>query len=250
MIYAIASQKGGVGKTTTAVSLAHGLSRRGKRVLVVDTDTQNHVAECLGINAKARKASLYDVVVDEMNVDDAIVEARSNLFVLAGGQNVAKLRRFIQLAEVEAEYVLTDALSSAAEQFDIVIIDSSPAWDLLAVNTLFFAKRVIVPVELDVLAVNGLFKYTKQIGRLSKRSTVAQLHTILPTMVNASFARTEELLTQLTDYFGRALIASPIRTSSRLAECPAHKQTIYEYAAADRAVTDYEKLIERILKDG
>ena len=246
MNYAIASQKGGVGKTTTAVSLAHGLSRRGKRVLIVDTDTQNHVVECLGIDTEA---SLYDVVIDEMNVNDAIVEARPNLFVLAGGQNVAKLRRFIQLAEVEAEYVLTDALSSAAEQFDIVIIDSSPAWDLLAVNVLFFAKRVIVPVELDVLAVNGLFKYTKQIGRLSKRSTVAQLHTILPTMVNASFARTDELLTQLTDYFGSELIAPPIRTSSRLAECPAHKQTIYEYAAADRAVSDYEKLVDRILQD-
>ena len=249
-IYAIASHKGGVGKTTTAINLAHGLSRCGKKVLVVDTDTQGHIGRTLGFTDQP---TLYQFVTGNLNPKDVLVKAREGLYLLLGGQDTARLKRQFSQADFSVEYQLRDALAPLFPSFEYVLLDCSPGWDVLAVNALFCAEFVIVPTVLDVLAVSGLFDYVSQIQRIEKQGhgKVAQLHTVLPTMLDKRFARTNELMGQLNDYFKEGMIGTPIRANSRLAEAPGHHQTIYEYESpAGKGVADYDALVERILKNG
>lgn len=243
-IIAIALAKGGVGKTTTAVNLSAALANAGRRVLLIDTDTQNQAARSLGVNAGH---GLFEYVNGDVPVGEALVEARPNLYVLGGGQSVARLKRQFSQAEFEVERQLAHALAPLNEYFHYIIVDNSPGWDTLAVNVLFYAQEALCPVTLETLAVQGLFDYTERISRIGDISGI-QLRYVLPTMLDRRYAQTSEILGQLRDYFG-ALLCDPIRSNVRLSEAPAHGQHIFEYDSRSKGAEDYEHLAQRILQD-
>ncbi|RYG61724.1 chromosome partitioning protein ParA, partial [bacterium] len=153
---AISLSKGGVGKTTTAANLGVALAKAGQRVLLVDTDTQGQCSAVLGVRPEKGLAA---VASKEVALKDAIIEARPGLWLLAGGRNLAGLKRIIDRKDFGGEQTLAETLSdealAEAGPFDFLLLDTSPGWDALTVNALFCVEEVLAPVSLEALTLQG-----------------------------------------------------------------------------------------------
>ena len=161
---AVSITKGGTGKTTTTVNLAAGLARQGARVLVVDADSQGHAGQMLGLKPEH---GLAEVISQAATPETAVVEARPNLYLLAGGRALAGVRRLIARKDFGSERTLAEALEPIEGQYDFVIFDTAPGWDPLTVNVLFYATEVLAPVSLEVLTIQGLVEFIGNIESMS-----------------------------------------------------------------------------------
>lgn len=244
---AVSISKGGVGKTTTAVNLAAGLAAKGRRVLLVDTDTQGQAGAMLGIKPDV---GLAEFVSGDAAFEDAATEAREGLLILAGGRSLAALKRVISRQEYGGERVLEESLAKVDAGFDYVILDTSPGWDALTVNVLFYAHEILAPVSTEVLTLDSLIEFTKSIEAIQKYNTDLKLNYVLPTFLDGRVKKSGEILAQLRKHFGKGVVLSPVRYNVRLSEAPGYGQTIYEYAPKSTGAEDYEALIERINKNG
>jgi chromosome partitioning protein len=238
---AVANRKGGVGKTTTAVNLAAGLALAGKKVLLVDTDTQGHCSRLLGATPEK---GLAQVIEGTAQASAAVIEARKNLFLLAGGPELAGSSRIIARRNMRSEYVLAEALKPLEETFDVVILDTAPGFTELSVNVLFYAEELVIPVSMEALAVDGLLTFLDEVDKVEEYSRIG-VRWILPTFLDGRVSKTAEILGGLQKHFGEKL-AGGIHYSARLSEAPAHGLTIYEYAKGDRAAHEYAEFAEAI----
>ena len=242
----VALLKGGVGKTTTAVNLAAGLGLSGYRVLLVDMDSQGQAGKSLGIQPNG---GLAELVAGETTLEEAIVPARANLWLLAGGRGLAGLKRVITRKDFGGEQTVAEALAPLEGQYDYVILDTGPGWDALSVNALFYAGEVLVPVSLEVLTLQGLSEFARSMASVQQYHPALQLRYVLPTFFDRRVRKSEEILEQLTAYYSPQL-CEPIRYNVRLSEAPGYGQTIFEYAPRSAGAEDYQKLTERIASDG
>lgn len=242
---AVALSKGGVGKTTTAVSLAAGLARRGKRVLLVDVDTQGQAARALGCSPPS---GLAEVANGDVDLDRALGVAREHLWLLAGGRSLAGLKRLITRKDFGGESTLAEALAPVEARFDYVILDTAPGWDALTINVLFYANAVLAPVSLEIMTLQGLMEFNHSLAAIQKYRPELQLRYILPTFFDRRVRKSDEILTQLQAHFGERVCA-PVRYNVRLSEAPGYGQVIFEYAPHSTGAQDYETLTERILAD-
>jgi chromosome partitioning protein len=243
---AIALSKGGVGKTTTAVNLAAGLANAGRRVLLVDMDTQGQSAQALGLRPEV---GLAEVVIDDLPLEKAILTARDGISLAAGGRSLAGLKRVIARKEFGGERTMAEILESLEGRYDLVLVDTAPAWDALTVNALFYANEVLIPVALEVLALQGMIEFTRSVNSLQKYHRSLILRYVLPTFMDRRVKKSAEILTQLQQHFAD-LVCDPIRYNVRLSEAPGHGLTIFEYAPKSAGAQDYQRLTERILQDG
>ena len=242
---AISLTKGGVGKTTTAVNLAAGLALAGSRVLLVDTDTQGQAGYMLGLQPRAELAG---VLSKNITAEDAVVEARERLWLLAGGETLAGVKRAIEQKTAGSEEVLSKELSSLEDNYDFVILDTSPGWDVMNINVLFYADEILIPVSLEMMSIKGLVEFNRRLAVVRKYKPVA-LNYVVPTFLDGRVKKSEAILQKLQAHFSRQ-ICSPIRYNVRLSEAPGHGQTIYEYAPRSAGAQDYQKLAQRIFKNG
>ncbi len=243
---AVALAKGGVGKTTSAVSLAAGLALQEQRVLLVDVDTQGQAGRSLGVQTTA---GLGELVLEEASQEESICSARQNLWLLGGGRSLSGLKMAINKKEFGGEQTLAEALAPLEGKFDYVILDTAPGWDTLTVNVLFYAEEVLSPVSLEVLTLQGLMDFSHNLNAIQKYHPGLSLKYVLPTFYDRRVRKSEEILNQLRAYFG-AQLCSPVRYNVRLSEAPGYGQTIFEYAPHSPGSEDYSKLAERILNDG
>lgn len=244
---AVCLSKGGVAKTTTAVNLAYGLAQLQNKILLVDTDTQGHCSRLLGVTPAAGLAELLE---GKAKPPELLIEARPNLWLLAGGQRLGETKNLISKRDFGREAVLAEALAVYEQDFDFALLDTSPGWDVMTVNVLFFAHEILCPVSLEALSVDGFLSFLQGIEPIlqhrRKNRERFELSYVLPTFMDGRVKKSAEILSQLSGHFGSKL-CEPIRYSVRLSEAPAFGQTIFEYAPGDRGAADYQKLIERVV---
>ena len=243
---AVALSKGGVGKTTTAISLAGGLAKAGQRVLLVDMDTQGQVAKALG---QRPEAGVAELVMSELSPEQVVVEAREGIWLLAGGRSLAGLKRVIARKDFGGEQTLAEALAPLDGRYDVALVDTAPAWDTLTVNALFYATEVLVPVSLEVMALQGLIEFVRALTPIQRYHADLTLRYVVPTFMDRRVKKSEEILAQLQGHYAD-VICEPIRYNVRLSEAPGYGQTIFEYAPRSPGAADYQRLTERILGDG
>jgi len=243
---AVSLSKGGVGKTTTAVNLSAGLAREGYKVLLVDTDTQGQTSRALGIKSQA---GLAELILGEVKPEEAIVEARERLYLLAGGRSLAGIKRAIDRKDFGGEKTLSEGLDPIDDQYDFIILDTSPGWDSLTVNVLFYTDEILAPVSMEILTLTGLLDFQQSIEAIQKYREDLKIRYILPTFFDKRVKKSEEILQQLQAFYGDK-VCDPIRYSVRLSEAPGFGQDIYEYSPASAGSEDYKSLVRRISKDG
>jgi chromosome partitioning protein len=250
---AIAMAKGGVGKTTTAVNLAHGLARAGQRVLLVDCDTQAQTTTFLGVSPPH---GLYEFITGhdgngrKILKKEAIHPARKNLWVLAGGIKLVELKNWLgEQPRDQRHAILLQSLKPGNQGLDYLIFDCAPGWDVLSVNILMAANEVLCPVALQGPALEGLktfFGYLVSVQQLNKS---LRLKYILPTMFDRRTRQSHEIYNRLRRLF-RKQICDPIYHNVRLCEAPVAGQSIFEFADSASGAQDYRKLAERLIDDG
>jgi chromosome partitioning protein len=243
---AVALAKGGVGKTTTAVNLAAGLARHGQRVLIIDVDMQGQVSRSLGLQPTA---GLGELALGEASKDQAVLPARENLWLLAGGRSLASLKMLIMRKEFAGEQTLADALAQVDGEYDYIILDTPPGWDTLTINALFYANEVLAPVSLEVLTLQGLLDFGHNLAAIQRFHSSLELRYVLPTFYDRRVRKTLEIQEQLALHYAPQL-CSPVRYNVRLSEAPGYGQTIYEFAPRSPGAEDYLNLTERIIQDG
>jgi len=234
--------KGGVGKTTTAVNIAAGLARIGAKVLLVDTDTQSQASAMLGLRPTT---GLAQVVAGDLTVDAATLEARERLWLLAGGSDLAGVKRLIARKDFGGEQTLGETFAPLEGTYDYVILDTSPGWDTLNVNVLFYAQEILAPVSLEVLTLQSLREFIKSLAGIQRYNPALTLKYIVPTFLDGRVKKSREILDQLQAHYD-AQLCPPIRYSVRLSEAPGYGQTIYEYAPGSSGDIDYQLLTQRI----
>ncbi len=241
---AIALTKGGVGKTTTAVNLAAALALAGKRVLLVDVDTQGQAGRSLGMEPEI---GLAELVMGDVEPEDALIEARPNLWLLGGGDGLAGLKRMIARKDFGGERTLREALAPLDGRFDYVLLDTAPGWDVLAVNALFYADEILTPVSLEILTLQGLQGFLGKIQAIQAYHPDLILRYVTPTFYDRRVKKSDEIIEQLKTYFPDQL-THPVRYSVRLSEAPGYGQTIFEYAPKSTGVFDYTVISKIVMK--
>ena len=272
-IYAVVNRKGGVGKTTTAVTLGHGLARmiegRG-HVLIVDLDPQGNVATSLGLVPNGK--DMAGVLTGEVPVEEAILHAdrgqangptRPNLWILPASDALAdaKLSLVTNAAlssvldqfggrtapVVPTNQLLQTYLAKAVATFDYVILDCPPSLDMLGTAVYHFADEAIVPVKVDYLGVGGTARHTRDIIQAQARGIDIRVGVIVPTFVRAREVLARQMLQALIDSYGKSRVAVPIPQSVVIEQAPAAGGlTIFEYAADSVPAKAYWRLVEKV----
>jgi len=242
---AVFNHKGGTGKTTTSVTLAAGLAARGKRVLLIDTDSQGNVAVSLGLNPER---SLYHVLVMGLEPRAALLAARPNLDVLPSNETLAAAELYLA-GRPHRDRVLRSRLEGLMSDYDYVVVDCSPSLSLMNQNALVLADALLCPVGCDYLSLVGVrqvLRTMKQVHRLL--SHPIRLFGVLPTLYDARARICAESYETLRQHFGDRCLP-PIRAASRVKEAPSQARTLFEYAPDSTAARDYMTVVERLLAE-
>lgn len=248
-VIAITNQKGGVGKTTTSINLGGYLAEAGKRVVIVDLDPQANATAGLGVVFEATTPSLYEVLVGDSAIEDAFARTHhENLVILPATANLAGAA--IELMDQPyREYRLRRALKAIKDKVDYILIDCPPSLGLLTINGLVAADRVLVPVQCEFYAMNGLQQLLQTV-ELVRQNLNPKLHIFgaVLTMYDRRTAIARRVVREVRQTFPGHVFESVIPRNTELAEAPSVGQTILEYAEHSRGAKAYEHLSEELIQ--
>ncbi len=248
-IIAIANQKGGVGKTTTSVNLAACLGVLEQRVLLIDADPQANASSGLGINVDEVISGTYQILEHTISAKDAIVKTSSpNVDIIPAHIDLVAIE--IELVDKEErEYMLKKALQEVVNSYDYILIDCAPSLGLITLNSLVAADAVIIPIQCEYFALEGLGKLLNTIKGVQKvHNPALDIEGLLLTMYDSRLRLSNQVVEEVKKHFDNMVFKTIIQRNVRLSEAPSHGESIIKYDATSKGADNYLNLANEILK--
>lgn len=247
-IISVTNQKGGVGKTTSAINVAYYLAKSGKKTLLVDFDPQGNATSGLGIDKQSLNGTMTDVVLERKQMAEIILPTEwDNLFVAPTTPELADGE--VQMAGLNRKFTRLQNALSNAPQFDYIIIDSPPSLSLLTVNGLIAARYVLLPVQAEFYALEGLGQLLETMKLIRKGlNPTLDLVGVLPTMVDSRTSLSQQVFAEITKHFPAKVFKTTIPRNVRLAEAPSHGVPIGVYDRFSKGARAYKAVTKEILE--
>jgi chromosome partitioning protein len=241
-VIAVINQKGGVAKTTTTANLGHALALMGQKVTVIDLDPQGHLSSFLGVN-RMDLQGIDSVLLNDTPITETFIQVRNNLTLVPAGSRLDSVEQMVE-GRLSRSKLLKASIEECMADQDYVLIDCPPASGLLVIFALYASHEVLIPVNGDFLSLHGLSHF---LGTLQKVESAmghkVDMH-IAITRLHPRRRLARSIVKKLTEYFPGKILATPIRETAALAECPSFGKTIFEYRTNSYSKADYESLAQ------
>lgn len=248
-VIAIANQKGGVGKTTTAVNLSACLGKQGKKTLLIDIDPQGNTTSGLGVDPRAVESSVYDCIINDVPMNEVIIKTEfDGLWICPSNIDLAGAELELVMKD-NREYVLKNSIEKIKNDFDFIFIDCPPSLGLITLNSFSAADSVLVPIQCEYYALEGLSQLTNTIKMVKKRlNPELSLEGVLMTMFDARTNLSIQVVDEVKKFFKEKVYATIIPRNVRLSEAPSFGQPIIEYDKHSKGAECYTDLAEEVIE--
>ena len=250
-VIATINQKGGVGKSTTVINLAACLGEANKKVLIVDFDPQGNASSGFGIEKDELENDIYDVILNNVPIADVIQETcEPNVFVAPATIQLAGAE--IELVNTMArESVLKEALETVKDEFDFIIIDCPPSLGLLTINALIAADSLIIPIQCEYYALEGVTKLLESMNMVKKRMNPdLEIFGVVMTMFDSRTTLSKQVVDEVQAFFGKKMFKTIIPRNVKIAEAPSHGMPVSMYARLSKGASAYAKLAKEVINRG
>lgn len=247
-VISVTNQKGGVGKTTTSINLSASLVKRGKRILLLDMDPQGNASVGLGVDTAGLESTIYDVLLGEATAKEAIVATESGVDVMTANGDLAGAQVEL-LNEIGRELRLKKALDSVMGEYDYIFIDCPPALNVLTINALVASNSVMIPMQCEYFALEGLSALISTIRAIRETLNPSlKIEGLLRTMFDKRNSLSGEVSRQLETHFGKKVYETVIPRNVRLAEAPSYGEPAISYSPKSKGARAYGLLADEMLK--
>ena len=246
-IYAVVNQKGGVGKTTTAVNLTAALVEAGKKVLLCDFDPQANATSGLGVEKRKLKNSVYDVIINEVPAADAVIHTKYGDVLPSSADLAGAAVELLNLDD--PSYRLKNALAQIKDQYDVIFIDCPPSLEMLTINALAAAESILIPVQCEYYALEGLADLMTTLRLIKKRiNPTLDIFGVALTMFDGRTNFSTQVAQEVRHHFPGKVYATVIPRNVRLAEAPSHGLPVTVYDRSSRGALAYKSMAQEIIK--